>query len=60
MLISVIIPVYNAENYLDKTINSVINQSLGFDNIELILIDDNSKDNSKEVIERYCNKYENS
>ena len=54
MLISVIIPVYNAENYLDKTIDSVINQSLGFENIELILIDDNSKDNSKEVIERYC------
>ena len=59
MLISVIIPVYNAENYLDKTIDSVINQSLGFDNIELILIDDNSKDNSKKIIERYCDKYEN-
>lgn len=59
MLISVIIPVYNAEKYLDKTINSVINQSLGFDNIELILIDDNSNDNSKKIIERYCNKYEN-
>ena len=57
--VSVIIPVYNAEKTLDRTINSVINQSMGFENIELILIDDSSKDNSKNVIEKYVNRYEN-
>lgn len=57
--VSVIIPVYNAEIYLEKTINSIINQSLGFENIELILIDDNSSDNSKDIILNYSNKYEN-
>ena len=58
-LISLIIPVYNAENYLENTINSIINQSIGFDNIELILVDDSSKDNSKIIIENYENNYEN-
>ena len=57
--ISLIIPIYNAENYLENTINTIINQSIGFDNIELILIDDASKDNSKKIIEKYANKYEN-
>ena len=57
--ISVIIPVYNAEYTLENTINSIINQSFGFENIELILIDDNSTDNSKDMILRYANKYTN-
>ena len=46
-LISMIIPVYNAEKHLKETINSIINQSIGFNNIELILVDDFSTDNSK-------------
>ncbi len=58
-LISVIIPVYNAEKYLENTINSVINQTIGFNNIELILVDDNSKDNSEKIIEKYCERYDN-
>lgn len=58
-LISLIIPIYNAEEFLENTINSVINQSIGFENIELILVDDNSKDNSKKIIEEYSKKYEN-
>lgn len=57
--ISVIIPIYNAEENLNKAINSVINQSFGFENIELILIDDNSKDNSKKIIEKFSSQYEN-
>lgn len=57
--VSVIIPVYNAEKHLENTIQSVINQSLGFENIELILVDDASKDNSKKIIESYGKKYDN-
>lgn len=49
--ISVFIPVYNGEKYLANTINSVINQT--YDNWELILLDDESTDNSKEIIEKY-------
>ena len=58
-LISVIIPVYNAEEYLENAINSIINQSIGFENIEMILIDDNSTDGSKKIIEEYSEKHEN-
>ncbi|WP_296866674.1 glycosyltransferase family 2 protein [uncultured Methanobrevibacter sp.] len=58
-LISLIIPIYNAEKDLDNTINSIINQSIGFENIELILVDDNSKDNSRKIIEKYAKKFSN-
>ena len=57
--ISVIMPIYNAEKYLDETINSIINQSIEFENIELILVDDKSTDSSREIIKRYCEKYDN-
>lgn len=57
--ISVIIPVYNAENTLKQAVNSVINQSIGFENIELILVDDNSNDDSKRIIQDYADKYDN-
>ena len=57
--VSVIMPIYNAEKHLDNTIQSIINQSIGFENIELILVDDASKDNSKKIIEKYSAKYDN-
>ena len=57
--ISVIMPIYNAEKYLKNTLNSVINQTIGFKNIELILVDDKSTDNSRCIIEEYSSKYSN-
>ena len=45
--ISVIVPVYNAEAYLDKCIESLIRQS--YDNLEIILIDDKSTDKSLKI-----------
>lgn len=47
-------PVYNASNYLDDTISSIINQT--YKDWELIIIDDNSTDNSKEIISRWVSK----
>lgn len=57
--ISVIMPIYNAEKTLNNAVQSIIDQSIGFENIELILVDDASKDNSKKIIEEYCEQYEN-
>lgn len=57
--ISIIIPVYNAESSLKNTVDSIINQTLGFDNIELILVDDCSTDNSKKIIESYAKNHKN-
>ena len=57
--VSVIIPTYNSEKYLPTTIQSVINQSIGFENIELIMIDDFSTDNTQTIIAEYVSKYSN-
>ena len=51
-MISVIIPVYNVENYLEECLNSVQNQT--YNNIEVILVNDGSTDKSKLICERYC------
>ncbi|MPQ43056.1 glycosyltransferase family 2 protein [Clostridium tarantellae] len=52
--ISVIVPVYNVEKYLNNCIESIINQS--FKNIEILLIDDGSTDNSGEICDEYGKK----
>lgn len=49
--ISVIVPIYNAELYLEQCIESVLNQTLR--DIELLLIDDGSTDNSFLICEKY-------
>lgn len=51
--ISVIVPVYNVEDYLDRCIKSIINQTL--DDIEIILINDGSNDRSGTICEQYAN-----
>lgn len=57
--ISVIIPIYNVEKYIEETIKSIINQSIGFENIELILINDGSPYNEEEICLKYKKKYDN-
>ena len=57
---SIIIPIYNVGNYLDETINSLICQTIGFeDNIQVILINDGSKDNSESICLKYKEMYPN-
>ena len=53
-LIGVIIPVYNVEKYLEQCVDSVLNQS--FKDIEVILVDDGSKDSSGEICDYYKKK----
>lgn len=55
--ISVIIPVYNVEKYLARCLNSIIKNT--YKNIEIILVNDGSKDKSQEIIDKYKNKYGN-
>lgn len=51
--ISIIIPVYNGEKYLPSTLDSVINQSIGIENLEIIIANDCSTDSTKQIIEEY-------
>lgn len=53
-LVSVIMPVYNASEYLDRSIKSLINQT--YSNLEIILVNDHSNDNSKDICEEYAQK----
>ena len=57
--VTVIIPSYNSVEFLDSTIDSIKSQTIGFENIELIIIDDYSTDSTQELINRYCEEYEN-
>ena len=52
ILVSVIVPVYNVENYLRQCLDSITGQSLK--NIEIICVDDSSTDGSKRILEEYA------
>ena len=56
-LISVIVPVYNVDKYLDRCINSILKQT--YSNLEILLIDDGSTDSSGLICDEYASKYEN-
>lgn len=53
-LISIIIPIYNAENFIEKCLNSITNQT--YKNIEIILVNDGSTDSSREICDNWSNK----
>ena len=53
--VSVIVPIYNVEKYLETCIESLINQTL--EDIEIILVNDGSKDNSAAIAKKYATKY---
>ena len=53
-LISVVVPIYNVEKYLNKCVCSIVNQT--YKNIEIILVDDGSKDNSGDIANEWCKK----
>ena len=55
--VSIIVPVYNEEEYLSTCLDSLVKQTL--DDIEIITIDDNSTDNSLNILLDYARKYPN-
>lgn len=53
--VTVIIPVYNSEKYIEKCLDSVLKQT--YKDFEILIINDGSKDNSKNIIDEYVHKY---
>lgn len=56
-IFSVIVPIYNVENYLEEALQSVTDQTIGFENIQLILVNDGSPDDSDRICKRYQAQY---
>jgi len=55
--ISVIVPIYNTERYLSKCLDSLVNQTLK--DIEIIVVNDETPDNSQKIIDKFVKKYKN-
>ena len=51
-LITIVMPTFNDEKYLKKSIQDILNQT--YDNFELIIVNDGSEDNSEEIILSFC------
>ena len=55
---AVVMAIYNTGNYLSKAIDSIVNQTIGFkDNVQLVLVNDGSEDNSEDICRQYHEKY---
>lgn len=57
--ISIIMPVYNSEKFLKESLDSIVNQSIGIQNLEVIIVDDASTDRTKDILDEYSAKYSN-
>lgn len=58
-IVSIIVPVFNVEKHIKKSIDSILNQTIYTEDVEVILVDDCSTDNSSLIIEEYASKYNN-
>lgn len=56
---TILIPVYNAEKYIGKCIESLTEQTVGFENIEILFVNDGSTDSSEEICRSFSERYEN-
>lgn len=54
--LSVIIPVYNVESYIRQCLDSIVNQTVGIENIEVIIVNDKTPDNSMDIVMEYAEK----
>jgi glycosyltransferase involved in cell wall biosynthesis/chaperonin cofactor prefoldin len=57
--ISIIVPVFNVEDYIRDALESIIRQTIGFLNLEIIMVNDNSTDKSGDIMDEFADRYEN-
>lgn len=59
MKLSIVIPAYNVEQYIGRCLDSIFNQQIEMDLLEVIVVNDGSKDGTEEIIKQYAAKYPN-
>lgn len=57
--ISIIIPAFNVEKYIERSFKSILNQTMDLNDIEVIVVDDKSTDKTRSIVEKYEKKYPN-
>lgn len=57
--ISIILPIFNVKSYLQSALDSILNQTIDINKLEIIMVDDCSTDGSSEIIDEYSKKYDN-
>ena len=57
--ISLIVPVYNVEDFVARCLNSLLEQNMSYEDYEIIIVNDGSTDSSLEIIQPYLEKYPN-
>lgn len=57
--LSIIVPIYKVEKYLDECLNSIFSQNVPLENFEVICVNDGTPDNSMQIVNRYAKKYSN-
>lgn len=56
---TVIVPVYNVKKYLSTCFDSLVNQTIGFNNMEVVFVNDGSTDGGEEICKEFADKYDN-
>ncbi|AWD66040.1 MULTISPECIES: glycosyltransferase family 2 protein [Priestia] len=56
-LISVILPIYNVENYIEECLESLVNQTIGHEKLEVLMVNDCSTDNTAKIIDEYAARF---
>lgn len=57
MLLSIVIPIYNAEHYIGKCLDSILYQGIAPDSYEIVIVNDGSTDESSSIVRQYILKY---
>ncbi|WP_433773170.1 glycosyltransferase family 2 protein [Bacillus wiedmannii] len=58
-LVSIVLAIYNVEDYLEECLSTIVNQTIGIENLEVILVNDGSTDNTQKIIKKYVDLYSN-
>lgn len=57
--ISIVLSLFNDEDYVENTFESILNQSIGFENLEVIFVADCSSDSTPSIVQDFADKYDN-